>query len=107
VVAVRLFDALEMELPDLGLLVVEDAESGEQVFVDTHDRGFRTRFRHAAQHREEMLRRAYREAGVDALELATEGDLADAILRFADLRRWRSRVAAGGALPAHLEGNRS
>ena len=107
VVAVRLFDALEMELPDLGLLVVEDAESGEQVFVDTHDRGFRTRFRHAAQHREEMLRRASREAGVDALELATGGDLADAILRFADLRRWRSRVAAGGALPAHLEGSRS
>jgi len=104
VIAVRLYDALEMELPDLGLLVVEDAESGEQVFVDTHDRGFRTRFRRAAQHREETLRKTFREAAVDALEVATDDDLADAILRFADLRRWRSRVAAGGALPAHLEG---
>ncbi len=107
VVAVRLYDPLEMELPDLGLLMVEDAESGEQVFVDTHDRGFRRRFERAAAHREEVLRAAFRDAGIDALELSTEDDLGDAILRFADLRKWRSRVAAGGALPAHLEGGRS
>ena len=44
VVAVRLYDPLEMELPDLGLLVIQDAETGEQVFVDTHDKGFRKRF---------------------------------------------------------------
>src|SRR5581483_6053442 len=40
VLAVRLYDALESEMPDLGLLVVQDAETGEQLFVDTHDRGF-------------------------------------------------------------------
>ena len=40
VVAVRLYDPLEMDLPDLGLLVVQDAETGEQLFVDTHDRDF-------------------------------------------------------------------
>ena len=44
VVAVRLYDPLEMDLPDLGLLVVQDAETGEQLFVDTHDKGFRKRF---------------------------------------------------------------
>jgi hypothetical protein len=44
VVAVRLYDPMEMELPDLGMLVVQDAETGEQLFVDTHDRGFRKRF---------------------------------------------------------------
>ena len=49
VVAVRLYDPLEMELPDLGMLVVQDAETGEQIFVDTHDRGFRRRFEAAAQ----------------------------------------------------------
>ena len=38
VVAVRLYDPLEMELPDLGLVVIQDAETGEQLFVDTHDR---------------------------------------------------------------------
>ena len=40
IIAVRLYDPLEMELPDLGLLVMRDAETGEQLFVDTHDRSF-------------------------------------------------------------------
>jgi uncharacterized protein (DUF58 family) len=103
VLAVRLYDKLEMELPDLGLLVIQDAETGEQLFVDTHDRMFRKRFEAAAASREEYLRAAYREAGVDALELATDDHIMDAILRFADLRKRRSRLAAGGSLPQHLE----
>ncbi|HYC44217.1 MAG TPA: DUF58 domain-containing protein [Burkholderiales bacterium] len=102
-IAVRLYDPLEMELPDLGLVVVQDAETGEQLFVDTHDRGFRRRFAAAAREREQALREAFRHAGVDALELATDGDLPDAIMRFADLRKRRSQLATGGALPAHLE----
>src|SRR5207237_1260271 len=104
IVAVRLYDALEMELPDLGLLVMQDAETGEQLFVDTHDRGFRKRFAAAAQRREANVRSALRQAGVDALELSTHDDLVDAILRFADLRKRRSRVATG-AMPAHLAPN--
>ena len=102
-IAVRLYDPLEMELPDLGLVVVQDAETGEQLFVDTHDRGFRKRFAEAAREREQALRAAFRNAGVDALELATDGNLADAIMRFADLRKRRSQLASGGSLPAHLE----
>ena len=102
VVAVRLFDPLEMDLPDLGMLVVQDAETGEQLFVDTHDRGFRRRFEEAAKKREDAMRSAFRVAGVDALELSTEDDLVDAILRFADLRKRRSQLATGGGLPKHL-----
>ena len=102
VLAVRLYDPLEMALPDLGLLTMEDAESGEQIFVDTHDKGFRRRFAAAAAQRETELRTAFAQAGVDALELATDDDLASALLRFADLRKQRSRLAAGAALPAHL-----
>ena len=103
VVAVRLHDPLEANLPDIGMLVVQDAETGEQIFVDTHDKGFRKRFAAAAQRREEGLRAAFREAGVDALELSTDDDLIDAIRRFADMRKRRSRLASGGALPSHLE----
>src|SRR5438309_4008070 len=87
IVAVRLYDGLEVKLPDLGLLVMQDAETGEQVFVDTHDSKFRKRFEAAAQRREQALRSAFRQAGVDALELATDDDLMDAIMRFADLRK--------------------
>jgi uncharacterized protein (DUF58 family) len=102
VIAVRLYDPLEMELPDLGLLVIQDSETGEQVFVDTHDKGFRRRFHELAEKREEELRTAFRQAGVDALELATDDDLVDAIMRFADLRKRRSQLATGGGLPQHM-----
>jgi len=103
VVAVRLHDPLESSLPDLGMLVVQDAETGEQIFVDTHDRAFRKRFTAAAQRREAALRAAFRDAGIDALELSTDDDLVDAIRRFADMRKRRSRLAGGAPLPKHLE----
>ena len=108
VTAVRLFDPLEMELPDIGLVTMTDAETGEQLVVDTHDRGFRERFAAAAQRREAALLDGLARSGVDTLELATDGDLMDAILRFADLRKQRSRLAnwsgkAGrGGVSAHL-----
>ena len=102
VVAVRLYDPLELALPDLGLLVIEDAETGEQVFVDTHDRGFRKRFAAIAERRERELREGLAAAQVDALELCTADDLGDALMRFADLRKRRTRTAHHGRLPAHL-----
>jgi uncharacterized protein (DUF58 family) len=100
VTAVRLFDPLEMALPDIGLVTMRDAETGEQVLVDTHDRGFRRRFAAAAEERETQLREGLARAGVDTLELATDADLFDALLRFIDLRKQRTRLAAGA--PAHL-----
>jgi uncharacterized protein (DUF58 family) len=103
VIAIRLYDPLEMDLPDLGMVLMQDAETGEQIYVDTHDRGFRKRFAAAAALRETQLRDALRNAGIDALELATEDDLADAVMRFADLRKRRGNLAHGGRLPAHLE----
>ncbi len=91
-IAVRLQDPLEAELPDLGLLVFEDAETGEQLFVDTHDGRFRKRFMDAAARREAALRGALADAGVDALELSTEVDLVDTVLRFANLRKRKGTV---------------
>jgi uncharacterized protein (DUF58 family) len=102
VTAVRLYDPLEMDLPDIGLVTMRDAESGEQIVVDPHDAGFRQRFAAAAERRETTLREGLARAGVDTLELATDDQLLDAILRFADLRKQRSRIAAGGGVPAHL-----
>jgi uncharacterized protein (DUF58 family) len=97
-IAVRLHDPLEAELPDLGLLVFEDAETGEQLFVDTHDGRFRKRFMDAAEQREAALRTALRDAGVDALELATDANLVDTVMRFADLRK-RKRAVRVHELP--------
>ena len=89
VLAVRLWDPRVVELPDIGPLVMEDAETGEQLYVDTHDRRFRVRFEQAARKREAALSEAFKQAGVDVLSLSTEQDLVRAIVRFAALRRQR------------------
>jgi uncharacterized protein (DUF58 family) len=102
VVAVRLHDAVEAALPDIGLVLFEDPETGEQLFVDTADKGFRDRYATLAGQRDDEIRGLLAQAGVDGLELSTDDDLVDAILRFADLRRRRSQLASGGGLPAHL-----
>jgi uncharacterized protein (DUF58 family) len=86
VLAVRVFDPLELDLPDLGLITMQDAETGEQLLVDTHDTGFRERFGQLAAEHQDEIRSAFQRAGVDALELSTEDDMVEAIIRFASLR---------------------
>ena len=91
VLAIRLWDPREVELPDVGMVVMEDAETGEQLYVDTHDRKFRKRFYEAAQKREMELNNAFKRAGVDALSLSTEDDMVRAIVRFAKQRQQRRK----------------
>ncbi|HEY0296689.1 MAG TPA: DUF58 domain-containing protein [Bordetella sp.] len=94
VVAVRLIDPLETALPDLGLVLMQDAETGEQLFVDTHDAAFRRRFAAAARTREADLGLAFARAGVDSLALTTDARLDLALLEFA--RHRRRGANAGG-----------
>jgi uncharacterized protein (DUF58 family) len=70
---------------------MEDAETGEQLYVDTHDRRFRRRFQEAVRQREAALHEAFKRAGVDALSLSTDDDLVRAIVRFATLRQQRRK----------------
>jgi uncharacterized protein (DUF58 family) len=87
VIAVRLFDRRETELPDVGPVLLDDAETGEQLVVDTQDATFRRRFFEAAERREAELAASFRRAGVDAVSLATDDDLLAAIVRMAARRR--------------------
>jgi uncharacterized protein (DUF58 family) len=89
VLAVRMTDPHELELPDLGHMVLEDTETGEQVHVNTHDRAFRRRFNELVHQRESELGAAFKRAGVDVLPISTDEDLVPAILRFAKLRQRR------------------
>jgi uncharacterized protein (DUF58 family) len=89
VLAIRLWDPREMEMPDIGVVMMEDAETGEQLYVDTHDKKFRRRFYEAALQREADLTESFKRAGVDALSLSTEEDLVRAIVRFAQQRKQR------------------
>ena len=98
VVAIRLIDPMELDLPDLGLVPIRDAETGEQLLVDTHDAGFRRRFARIAAQREAELRQSFVQAGVDTLELSTDDDLVQTVMRFADLRKRRSRLSGASAV---------
>jgi uncharacterized protein (DUF58 family) len=91
VIAVRLSDPRELELPDVGPIIMEDAETGEQLYIDTHDHAFRQRFQAASLQREADLGNNFKRAGVDVLSLSTEDDLVRAIVRFAALREKRRR----------------
>lgn len=92
--AVRLFDPMEQEMPDIGMVYVQDAETGEQMLLDTGDPRFRRRFEEEAARREETIRVAFADAGVDTLELSTRDDLIASIVRFTELRKVRG---SGGA----------
>jgi uncharacterized protein (DUF58 family) len=101
VVAVRLWDPSEVELPDVGPVWMEDAETGEQLYVDTHDPRFRAQFSAVAHSREQALSTAFRHAGVEPWALSTHEDLVRAILRYASIRKQLLRgQRSRGARPA-------
>jgi uncharacterized protein (DUF58 family) len=92
VVAVRLHDPRETELPDVGLLTVEDPETGTQLVVDTSNRGLRERFATAAADQTERLRAALARSAVDRLDVSTDDSLMPVVIRFLNARRVKRRV---------------
>lgn len=90
-VGIHLWDPREVALPDAGLIVVEDSETGQQIYVDTSNPEFRRRFREAAERREATLKKNLTRAGVDLFAISTEEDLVGAIVRMAAARKKRRR----------------
>ena len=109
VVAVRLLDPLELELPNIGLILMRDPETGEQLHVDTRNSNFRRRYARLAAEREAQLRENLARAGADTLELATGDDLLDSMMRFMSLRGVRSKHQARitASSPQHVNHARS
>jgi uncharacterized protein (DUF58 family) len=87
VVAIRLFDPREFELPNAGLLAIQDAETGEQLLVDSSDPEFRRRLRLAGEERAIEVRDATRRAGVDLHVISTDDDLVDAFVEIVESRK--------------------
>ena len=90
VVALRVVDTADDELPDAGLVVVEDAETGEQLVVDSADPLLRARIRAAVEDRDASLAAGMRRVGVPVHRIDTTSDLATALIEVvASTRRRR------------------
>lgn len=98
VIAIRLQDPWEKDLPSRGLFTVQDAETGEQVLVDANHRGLREAYARLSQAREVSLQKTFEKSHVDCLTLRTDADLGQALLDFM-LRR--KKVARAGATSHH------
>ena len=91
VIAIRLVDPGELELPDTGWIVVEDVETGELLSVDTSDPEFRSRFSDAAAAREAEVRELAKQAGTPLYDVSTEDDLVGALVRMVESRKRQRR----------------
>lgn len=105
-IAVRLHDPRESALPDVGMLTLEDPETGEQLTVNTGDRKLRERFQRAAEAQALRLRDEIIACGAALLELGTDQDLLHTLVRFLHVRRLQrtptarpGQQAPGQALP--------
>ena len=89
VTALRVMDATDNELPDAGLIVVEDAETGEQLIVDSSDPLFRARYRSGVDERDAVLTQRMRRANVPMHRIDTDRDPVDALVEVVASTRWR------------------
>jgi uncharacterized protein (DUF58 family) len=91
VVAIRVFDPREERLPAVGLVQLEDAETGEQVLVDTSSAAVQKAYALQAAQRREAIRQAMHSAGVDLVEASTDGSHLQSLIRFFHNRERRQR----------------
>ena len=91
VVCLHLHDPRESELPDAGLVTIEDAETGELLELNSSRRGVRERFASINAERLAELDRAFNRAAVDTLRLNTTEPFAPILQRFFEIRRGRRR----------------
>jgi uncharacterized protein (DUF58 family) len=90
-IAVNITDPREEDLPRVGLLELEDAETGNHFLLDTFSREVRQAYATAARRRREVIRQLARSSRVDLIEVSTEGGHLDELVRFFRLRERRLR----------------
>lgn len=90
-IALKINDPREFELPDVGWLTLEDAETGKQVEVNTSDPAIRRGYAELTENRHNLLDKVLRSCGVDSLNLLTDTSYVPALLGFFNARKRRMR----------------
>jgi uncharacterized protein (DUF58 family) len=91
VVAVLITDPRELEVPDVGLVALRDAETGEMRVVDAGSAAFRAAARRAADERVSSLARRLRGSGIDIIHIDAAGSVVDPVVKFFQTRSKRAR----------------
>ncbi len=81
-IAVQVSDPRERELPDVGHITLEDAETGEQIMINTSAPDIRKKYKEINQQRQEQFNHLVRGAGIDLLELSTDVSYITPLIRF-------------------------
>ena len=90
-IVIRMGDPRERELPAVGYIELEDAETGEQLTVNVSDPAFREAFDHDVTETRTTLEREFRKTGIDVIEISTDRPYADQLMRFFRQRAKRFR----------------
>lgn len=91
VIAVTITDPRELELPDVGLIELEDAESGKGFLIDTSSRRLREEYKKNSQRRVEARKRLFNYANVDNIDIRTDVPYTESLLRFFKMRNRKRR----------------
>ena len=86
IVALQVYDVRETELPDVGLIKLKDAETGERIWVDTSDKRLRTTYKHAWGQGQLTLQRTFTKSGVDLVSMNTSEDYVRALMKLFKMR---------------------
>ncbi len=91
IISVNIQDLREMEIPDVGLISLEDGETGEQILVDTSDEEFRRNFSTLANEHRERTIKFHHSQGIDIIDIKTDEDWGRAMIKFFGIRKRRMR----------------
>lgn len=91
VIAVLVTDPNELEVPDVGLVALRDAETGDARVVDTGSKAFRDEAKARAEERVSGLASRFASLGIDFIHVDAAGDVVDPLVRFFRMRERRGR----------------
>lgn len=86
IVALQVYDIREAEIPNVGMIKIKDAESGERIWMDTSDKRLRTAYKHYWNERQLKLQKIFKQSGVDFVSMSTTDDYVSKLMKLFRLR---------------------
>ena len=92
VIAIRIFDNREKSLPDIGLIQLEDEETGEQILIDTSNKEFRENYSKIMKKQNDKLDYLFKKNKINSIEINTDENYEIPLKKFFKIRQRRERI---------------